>query len=309
MVAEGARLVRIEERRLPGYARELERALGEMGPPAVDPGSHYLGRDEETVAFFLTLDAINFGSGYFPHLRKRPGMSGYFTVASSLTDRFEAHGPFSAVDLTRLGPDDCVRTFGQHPAAGPGLELMDLFAAALNELGGFLIRNFDGRFTGPLEAAAGSAESLVASLAEMPYFRDVGRYDGLEVPFYKRGQITAADLALAFGGEGFGRFHDLDRLTIFADNLVPHVLRVDGVLGYEEGLGSRIDRGEPIPAGSPEEVEIRACALHAVERLVAELRGHGRAVNAMRLDYLLWNRGRGARYKSLPRHRTRTVYY
>jgi len=38
------------------------------------------------VAFFLTLDAINFGSGYFPHLGKRPGMSGYFTAAASLTD-------------------------------------------------------------------------------------------------------------------------------------------------------------------------------------------------------------------------------
>ena len=29
-------------------------------------------------------------------------------------------------------------------------------------------------------------------------------------------------------------FDDLDRLTIFADNLVPHVLRCDGVLVYEE---------------------------------------------------------------------------
>ena len=37
----------------------------------------------------LVLDSINFGSGWFPTLRKRPGMSGYFTVASSL-DRFLA---------------------------------------------------------------------------------------------------------------------------------------------------------------------------------------------------------------------------
>ncbi len=38
--------------------------------------------------------------------------------------------------------------------------------------------------------------------------------------FYKRAQIVASDLALA----GVARFADLDRLTIFADNLVPHVL-------------------------------------------------------------------------------------
>ena len=39
--------------------------------------------------------------------------------------------------------------------------------------------------------------------------------------FYKRAQIVASDLALA----GVAEFDDLDRLTIFADNLVPHVLR------------------------------------------------------------------------------------
>jgi hypothetical protein len=27
------------------------------------------------------------------------------------------------------------------------------------------------------------------------------------------------------------------------------------------------------------------------------------------LDTALWNRGQAARYKSVPRHRTRTVYY
>ena len=42
--------------------------------------------------------------------------------------------------------------------------------------------------------------------------------------FYKRAQIVANDLALA----GVAPFDDLDALTIFADNLVPHVLRCDG---------------------------------------------------------------------------------
>ncbi len=59
--------------------------------PALDPTSHYLGRDD-TVTFLLTLDAINFGSGYFPLLRKRPGMSGHFTIAASLNDRYEERG-------------------------------------------------------------------------------------------------------------------------------------------------------------------------------------------------------------------------
>ena len=122
------------------------------------------------------------------------------------------------------------------------MELMALFARALNDLGRFLDERFGGSFAAPVAAAAGSATRLVRILAEMPSFRDVSRYDELSVPFYKRAQLTAADLALAFGGEGPGRFTDLDRLTIFADNLVPHVLRVDGLLRYDETLAARIDR-------------------------------------------------------------------
>ena len=82
--------------------------------------------------------------------------------------------------------------------------------------------------------------------------------------FYKRAQIVAADLALA----GVASFADLDRLTIFADNLVPHVLRCEGILVYDESLAARIDAGELLPPGGPER-EIRACAVHACELISA----------------------------------------
>ena len=98
--------------------------------------------------------------------------------------------------------------------------------------------------------------------------------------------------------------------TIFADNLVPHVLRMDGVMLYAPDLAAWIDREELIPAGSPEEVEIRAAALHAVELMVGELRNAGRAATAMGIDFILWNRGHHPDYKrAKPRHRTRTVFY
>src|SRR3712207_5382639 len=125
----------------------------------------------------------------------------------------------------------------------------------------------------------------------MPYFRDEG--------FWKRAQITANDLALA----GLATFGDLDRLTIFADNLVPHVLRVDGVLRYAPDLAARIDAGELLAPGD-EEREIRGCAVHACELIAARL-----AIPPRDLDVMLWNRGQEPRYKARPRHRTRTVYY
>jgi hypothetical protein len=107
-----------------------------------------------------------------------------------------------------------------------------------------------------------------------------------------------------------GRFEDLDRLTIFADNLVPHVLRVDGVLTYDDGLAGRIDREELLMPGSAEEVEIRACAVAAVEMMREALAREGTRVTAMGLDFVLWNRGQDKYYKTIkPRHRARSVYY
>jgi hypothetical protein len=307
-VADRARYVHVERERIPAYAASLP--LERIAQPEHDAPTHYLGHGDDTAAFFLTLDAINFGSGYFPHLRKRPGMSGYFTIAASLNDHFHLHGPIAASDLARSTPEECAAIFGQDLAVDPIRELMGHFAAALRELGAELIGQFGGSFAGLIAAAGGSAERLVALLARLPYFADVATYDGLEVPLYKRAQIAASDLWIAFGGQGLGAFRDMDRLTIFADNLVPHVLRLDGVLRYDPALAARIDAEELIAAGSPEEVELRACAVHTVELMVAALRAGGHAANAMQLDNLLWSRGQAPEYKrSKPRHRTRTIFY
>jgi hypothetical protein len=308
VVAERATQVRIDYDRLASYA--AESSLEEVAHPTIDSACHYIGHGEETLSFFVVLDTINFGSGYFPHLRKRPGMSGYFTIASFLVDHYKQNGPVSAQALVGLTTSDCARIFVQDLANPAIRELMELFAHALNDLGQFLLNRFSGSFHSLIEEANSSAERLVQLLCAMPYFNDIEPYHGIDVPFYKRAQLMASDLALAFEGVGPGKFHDLDRLTIFADNLVPHVLRIDRVLSYQDRLAARIDRGELIEAGSPEEVEIRACALHAVSLLAVELRSTEHLINDRDLDYLLWNRGQTRDYKAIrPRHRTRTVYY
>ena len=298
--------VTLVEEKLGAYARSLSL---ETPPPVYDTTHHFLGSPDDTLAYILTLDTVNFGSGYFPYLQKRPGMSGYFTIASSLKDHFEVHGPLSAQALQALSVGDCAVLFAQaldHPVRA---ELLRYFTQALNDLGSYLLERFQGRFRDLIHAAEGSAERLAIFLAEMPYFQDVSIYEGKRLPLYKRAQITASDLSLAFDAQGYGEFKDLDKLTIFADNLVPHVLRLDGVLHFDDALAARIDAGELIPAGSPEEVEIRAVALHAVERMVAILREEGHNMMAQNLDVRLWNRGQGAQYKARPRHRTRTVFY
>ncbi|MEX2541070.1 MAG: queuosine salvage family protein [Trueperaceae bacterium] len=292
------------------HAREL-LAEDRVGSAEVewDRATHFSGADEETAAYVFTLDSVNFGSGYFPHLQKRSGLSGYFTVALALKERFERHGPFSARELERLVPDDVAGLFGQGPGDAVRSELVLHFTRALNDLGAFLDQRFRGSFTKLLDAAAGSAERLAGLLTAMPYFRDVARYRGRDVPILKRAQITPSDLALALAGRPRGEFHDLERLTIFADNLVPHVLRLEGLLEYAPSLAQRLERGELLPAGSVEEVEIRAVALHAVEQMVAGLRASGERTSARLLDLHLWNRGQAERYRGGSKHRTRTVYY
>ena len=306
-VAEHATHVQINYDLIPSYAQALP--IEKVSDPEHDPASHYLNQDDHTATFFLILDSINFGSGYFPYLRKRPGMSGYFTIASCLNDLFKKRGPLSAEALVQLSPEDCRLIFQQDPENKPIGELMRLFASALNALGLYVQEDFGGSFKALIKAADASAERLVQLLIRMPYFYDVALHNKIGVPFFKRAQLTAADLALAFAGQGLGRFDDLKNLTIFADNLVPHVLRVDSILLYKEELGSQIDAGKLIVAGSAQEIEIRACALYAVELLKKELIRCGHHVTSMGLDFLLWNRGQQPTYKSIPRHRSRTVFY
>jgi hypothetical protein len=77
------------------------------------------------------------------------------------------------------------------------------------------------------------------------------------------------------------------------------------VLSFDPELVARIDRGELIVHDSAEEIEIRACALHAVELIVAARAG----TCAVDVDQLLWWRGQQARYKAVRRHRSRCTAY
>jgi hypothetical protein len=288
-------------------------------PPPLDPTCHYLeGEPADVADYMLALDTINFGSGWFPTLRKREldgkPVSGYFTVSWALADHVRAHGPPTSGWLARVSTAEIAGILGQRPDH----ELMSLYAQALRELGGFLVERparpgasrlpgacppgtsrLPGTSSGQARRALdlvaeseGSAERLAFLVARgMAMFDDRG--------FYKRAQILAGDLALA----GVANFSDLDRLTIFADNLVPHVLRCDGVLVYDQQLAAHIDSGKRLTLGGAER-EIRACALHACE-LISQRTG----VPARKIDTWLWTRGQSPEYKSRPRHRCRTVFY
>ena len=277
-IAARARSVRID--------LDALEALEPGPPPELDPRRHYLeGPAADVADYLLVLDAINFGSGWFPTLRKRVGSSGYFTVAWALADRWRAAEGWTSAQLRAIRTEEVADTLGQ----ARDHELMALYAQALRELGRFL----DGRRALDLVAGArGSAQRLAALLATgMTMWHDSG--------FYKRAQLAGSDLAVA----GVAAFRDLESLTMFADNLVPHVRRCEDVLVYDKRLAAHIDAGRLVRPG-PQEREIRGCAVHACA-LIAGRSG----MTERDIDNALWTRGGAPEYKAIPRHRCRTIYY
>jgi hypothetical protein len=249
-------------------AIDLDAEVEFGGVAGLDETLHFLdGTPEEVARYVFILDAINFGSGWFEELR---------TSTDAITERLTAHarehGPWTQAQMRALDSRAVARTLGL-----PQCRLTQLYAEALGQLGGFDL------------ALPDTADELARRLAALPFFADVG--------FYKRAQITANDLQLA----GVADFPDIDRLTIFADNLVPHVLRVAGVLRYRDDLARRIDAGGELAAGSREEVELRACAVHACEHYAQRA-----GVPPRTLDNWLWNRGQELGGQP---HITRTVFY
>lgn len=306
-VAGRSTAVHVVEEKIAEYARQLGDMQARTGVARTCPSKSPVHREND-AAFWLTLDAINFGSGWFPSLRKQEGATGYRTIATGVRRRFDAEGRWTATQLTGLTREELAGWLDQDPEH----ELVGLMTQSLRDLGANVRRLYGGSFAAVVDRAEGSAIRLVETLASWRSFTDTSSYEGRSIPFLKRAQIVAADLERA----GVAEFSDLDRLTMFADNLVPHVLRLDGVLWFDAELSDRIGRGELIEHGSPEEIEIRACAVHAVELLVAAISAPAPArpsaaahPSAAQIDELLWNRGQAAKYKAVPRHRSRSTAY
>ena len=197
-------------------------------------------------------------------------------------------------------------------ANGPRIPLFSNRLANVQELGRGLVDVGGGEQAAArlIEHAGDSAARLVEDVVRrFPSFNDVASYRGHQVRFYKRAQILVSDLTGAFQGEGLGAFTDFDQLTAFADYKVPQVLRQFGILRYHPALAERIARRELIPAGSDEEIEIRAATIWSVERLRQALSAAGSSFTASDIDWLLWQAGQDVPPGTEPYHRTVTIYY
>lgn len=146
----------------------------------------------------------------------------------------------------------------------------------------------------------------------VPSFNDVAIIEGREVRFYKRAQLCAKMIHEVLSQDpAHVGFLDRRGLTVFADYRLPQILRERGILVYDATLADRIDRFEEIPAGSIEEISIRASTIWAAEFIRRDFEdlNPGKTVTSADVDSFLWLEARRLKDQIRPHHRTRTIYY
>jgi hypothetical protein len=311
-VVERGRFVRVDPA---AVSRFLDRRPQLLIPPLhLGPAPyHYFDGTGVTAEWLFVVDTINhcfWPDAGTPRWEVRYGqepLSGYWALAASLKRAMEdgvaVHRPETLAAMDEETLASIFRGNGTIPLFRERLE-------NLREAGRVLLERFQGSFLHLLEESGYSAVELVQLLAKtFPSFRDIAIYQGETVHFYKRAQLLVMDLWCTFGGVSWGRLADLPALTAFADYKLPQVLRHCGILSYAPKLAERVDSLVPIPAGTPEEVEIRAATVWGVEWLRQALVHRGHRVISAQLDTWLWTLSQEDTYREKPYHRTRTIYY
>lgn len=301
------RHVRIAEDRIGPYARKLIALRATIDAGADD--LLFRGSRQDCANFVLRTDALN-----FCFWSDEPWEVEYRGKRWTRTFAMVA-GVLRAIEADRAWLDpkrwvaateaDVERIF-----AGRGtIPLLAQRLTAFWETGAVLLEHYAGRFDALVDAVGGDARRVAYRLGEeFASFRDIAEYDGAPVAFLKRAQICAADLHRTWLANGHGGLANMDALTVFADYRLPQLMRDEGLIVLDKEFAARIDRGEEIPAQSPEEIELRAATIWVGKLLANALAATGQATPMWELDYVLWVLARRPEVR-VPHHRTITQFY
>lgn len=180
----------------------------------------------------------------------------------------------------------------------------------LQQVGQVITEKFEGKVSQLVKQAEGDALKLLDLIVgHFPSFHDTSTYNGMEICFYKRVQLLTADISQFFTGTEFGDLNQMGELTACADYKLPQILRKQGVLEYADELAQRIDQKVEISHGSPEEVEIRAYTIWAVELITREVRKTAPHIIPIEVSDHLWLATQQKYPDDKPYHRTRTTTY
>ncbi len=177
----------------------------------------------------------------------------------------------------------------------------------LRQLGSILKTKYDGQAINVVDRAEGDALRLLDEItANFPCYSDTAKYKGNRVLFHKRAQLVVNNAHKVLESQGKG-LSGTDQLTALADYKVPQLLRNRNILEYSSSLAKRIDSYQVIPAGSSEEVEIRAFTLETIERMAENLRGRFPGLKVIDLDRWLYLESKKTSPNDKPHHRTLTT--
>ena len=194
------------------------------------------------------------------------------------------------------------------------MPMLDEKLAVLHEVGAVLAKKYDGHFHNFIDDCSprlydngnGIVERLVK---EFPRFNDVSMYDGHEIKFYKLPQLGIWMLYANLHRRGWFRLDDPEKMTAFADYIVPAACRILGIMKYSPALENAINTYQMIERDSMQEIEIRAHMLYATALLreeVNKIRPADMQVIIPQIDARLW-----LPYHTTfwPHHLTKTIMY
>jgi len=212
--------------------------------------------------------------------------------------------------LARITRPEMERIF----AANIELPMLDEKMEIWHQVGAVLAAKYDGRFHNfvkscPARIYDNGAGLIDRMVKEFPRFNDVSPYDGATIKLYKLPQLGIWFVYSALRKGGEFPLADVEKMTAFADYIVPVALRLLGIVTYSPELEHAINTYQMIPRDSTQEVEIRAHCIYASALLseeVNKLRSKDQQIIIPQIDARLWTHYHTT---SWPHHLTKTIMY
>lgn len=202
------------------------------------------------------------------------------------------------------------KTFAEILSGNVPIPLFQERLRIIKEIGTVMTKTFDSDLRNLIKQSNNDVQTLLANiLVSFPSFQDRSLYQEREILFAKRAQLLIADLCQMLKGTEYGHVDGVETLTACADYKLPQILRKLGILTYAPNLEKNIDTKMEILHGTPEEVELRAHTIWAVERLTREIRKRNPSILPMEVNDHLWLATQEKFPDDKPYHRTRTTAY
>ena len=194
------------------------------------------------------------------------------------------------------------------------MPMLDEKLAVLHDVGKVLAEKYDGKFHKFVYSCSprlyDKGNGLIDRMVkEFPRFNDVSMLDGHEIKFYKLPQLGVWMLYANLHSAKKFRLDDPEKMTAFADYIVPVALRLMGMTRYSKELENAINSYQLIPRDSRWEIEIRAHCLYATALLreeINKLRPPNMQVIIPQIDARLWTHYHTTTW---PHHLTQTIMY